>query len=556
MKDSTEPKNILNSPLWVILLTIILAYTFNIYFHRLPLDSISEGDFGRDLYNFYLVSKGQLPYIDFNWIYGPLIPVIYGIVFKIAGVSVLNAVSFWYLMFFICVYIIFYLVSKFSNGLFGSIAGILFVVYYAFIIQTFNHLAGTFFILLALLFIKFHLDTDKPVYLYLTTLSCFFVAITKLNMGLAFSGPLFLVVILYYYFNKKPFRHIIQSLILLFLLTILIYGVLIASSPVDQLSKSFPYSKSSLSSARFDLLTGIFIADAASLTFDIRERRFSTLIFYITSLNYWYYFIPVISLLFAYLIFIKNRFNKDVSYILILSMTSIFCLHEFIMVGSVYSLRFWVLAQVIVLIFFLLQKFIEYCKDKKFYRPAITAFGIILFITMIAKLHVIILFKNYPANFYPTERVKACFSNTPWFHIMVGTLEYIEKNIKPDEKLLSIPYNAFYNFASGRDFPSKHTEFLYLSNINEKEQQQIIDNLEKYRVKHILYSHKTGQIAFGVGEFGETHCKILNDYIVKNYDYDVSFFYKEQIHNLAPISFFKRKTPFKDITGTAQEKDQ
>src|SRR5665213_178772 len=51
-------------------------------------DYLSQGDHGRDLYAAQAVYRGELPYRDFWWVYGPLMPYYYGLFFKIFGTKV------------------------------------------------------------------------------------------------------------------------------------------------------------------------------------------------------------------------------------------------------------------------------------------------------------------------------------------------------------------------------------------------------------------------------------------------------------------------------------
>ena len=51
-------------------------------------DFLSQGDHGRDLYAAQAVYRGELPYRDFWWVYGPLMPYYYGLFFKIFGVHI------------------------------------------------------------------------------------------------------------------------------------------------------------------------------------------------------------------------------------------------------------------------------------------------------------------------------------------------------------------------------------------------------------------------------------------------------------------------------------
>src|SRR5579863_6859741 len=51
-------------------------------------DYLSQGDHGRDLYAAQAVYRGELPYKDFWWVYGPLMPFYYGLFFKILGTKI------------------------------------------------------------------------------------------------------------------------------------------------------------------------------------------------------------------------------------------------------------------------------------------------------------------------------------------------------------------------------------------------------------------------------------------------------------------------------------
>src|SRR5471030_1534765 len=51
-------------------------------------DFLAQGDHGRDLYAAQAVYRGELPYKDFWWVYGPLMPYYYGLFFKIFGTQI------------------------------------------------------------------------------------------------------------------------------------------------------------------------------------------------------------------------------------------------------------------------------------------------------------------------------------------------------------------------------------------------------------------------------------------------------------------------------------
>src|SRR5208283_4844581 len=51
-------------------------------------DFLAQGDHGRDLYATQAVLRGEIPYKDFFWFYGPLMPYYYAAFFKIFGVQI------------------------------------------------------------------------------------------------------------------------------------------------------------------------------------------------------------------------------------------------------------------------------------------------------------------------------------------------------------------------------------------------------------------------------------------------------------------------------------
>src|SRR6185295_16896930 len=62
-----------------------------IYYPTLDtLPYVSEGDTGRDLYIFERTLQGNIPYQDFYWPYGPLMPFYYALFFKLFGVKLFS----------------------------------------------------------------------------------------------------------------------------------------------------------------------------------------------------------------------------------------------------------------------------------------------------------------------------------------------------------------------------------------------------------------------------------------------------------------------------------
>ena len=540
-------KKITHNSIWLVLFTIILLYISSIYFISSPINSTAEGDLGRDLYNFYLVSKGKLPYIDFNWIYGPFAPVLYGLVFKLFGISYFNALCVWFIVYLTGVYLLYFTIKSFSNHFCGFIAGLLFIVYYGYTIQTFNHILGVVFIVLTIFFLTKYFKTEKIKFLYLMSISCFLLALVKLNMALAFSGPLFFCLLISNYLKKKDLKYTTGAILIFLCLTVLVYGLLISMTPADQISKCFPYSSNALMGPLDSRFNCFFSGDETTITFNIENNIWIAVFYLLTTFNLWYFILPLAAFLFAFFLYKKDGFNNTILLIIILAFCSLLTTHEFVAIGTVYSLKFWSLATIIIMLFVIIDYLIANYHSKKLFKPVLTTIVIIIFFIISVKLYNLNNYQTAKANYCPYDRMKVSFINTPWYMVMLRAIDYIEKNTDEKDKIISLPYNAFYNFVSKRDFPGRHAEFLFITQLTDKDQKDIINDIEENKVKIILYSIKKGRKCGGVGIFGVTHCQMLDKYIKDNYEVDSYFFIDDdKVKFVASVGFYKRKTPFKD----------
>lgn len=544
-KNSTKP--FLNHWCWILLLTIILAYLSSIYFGKINLNSISEGDFGRDLYSFYLASKGQIPEINFNWIYGPLTPFLYGLTFKLFGVSILNAVSQWFITFIAVVYLIYFLISSIINRFSGFLAGIMFIVYHSYFIHTFNHIYGTLFIIISLIFIYYFFDSQKPQFLYFLAISCYFLTLDKLNMGIAFGFTIFLILIIYHYIKKENIQKPLLAFGGYIILSLLTYGFLLANTPADQIIKCFPYGSKYLTHSSGSFLRLLLGTDVSTFPLQLSKNNILLVLHQIFTDNLWYLLILLFAAAIAYQLYRKNKPESEIAFVLSLIALSVACSNEFLLIGTTYSLRFWVLPIVIVLIFYTAKKTLEISSSRKFSTMFFIFILLIFLFGIASKLFITASYKNIASHYCPYKRVKVSITNQDWFYIMISSIEYIKNNTGQEEKVLTLPQNLLYNFIAERDFPSRINEFAQLSNVTEEEQLQVINDIENTKTRLILLSNKTNLLSdYGLGVFGKTHCSTLYNYINDNYYVDTTIYLAKNNPLAAPIILLKRKTPFQE----------
>lgn len=539
--------NKMNSPLWLIMLVAVLILFISIYMFRLPLEFVNymdEGDFGRDLYNFWLVSQGKLPYIDFNWIYGPLVPLLYGMVFKVFGVSAFNAIVLWYLNFVVSVFLLFYVVKSFANSFMAFIASLVFILYYeGFLIPVFNHVTGLIFILLSILFLFKYLTFKKTLYLYLIAISCFMLMMVKLNIGIAFSVPILSFIIFFNLKDKNHLKHILYSFSLISFLLFFLYLFILSNTPFDQIVKSFPYGANSHTSyekafiIHDSLFTSSFIPDINS---------YLNFVFYFSNLNLWYFVVIIICLAFSYVMYKRDGLDSpSYKFVLILSFAALITTHEFLLIGSSYSLTMWTLIIIVILIFYIINYILTEMTFNHISSKFFGSFVVLMFFFIIVKFYVFVLPLNTITYKCDQKRLQVSVLNFYWYHLMTNMTKYIIANTSQGERLFCYPYCALYNFTSSRFAPSRFTEFLYISNITEADQKQIIKDIEKNKVKLVLNVRIESPLNLGYGRFGETHCLLLYDYIQANYKLDKRF-YDDYLDGMrVPVFFYKRKTPFK-----------
>jgi hypothetical protein len=534
----------------LVVLTLLLVLVFVNYGYVLPLDfrgGCDEGDFGRDLYYYYLASKGQLPYIDFNWIYGPLTPVLYGLVFRIFGVSAFNALTVWYLFYITSIYLIYFIVKIFSSPKAGLLAALIFILFYEnLMIPVFNHVSGLPFILLSLWFLKKYLENYDKKYVYWLAVSCFFITITKLNMGMAFSGPVFFFLFIFGLLNKQGIKHILGATGVYFALNLLIYGGLILHSPLDQLNKSFPYSSNNLMVSTFSFWENLFMSHRnfvmaySNYTIDQPVSRF---LFDFFTFNWWYFVVIVAGFIAAVVLFRKEgKASKAFIYTWILSFAALGCTHEFILTGKNNTLKAWSLAIIIVLGFYVYQVLARHFADQRYFK--IARWAVLLFIIIGVGYKSYIFFQPYSYHRYycKNDRLKINVIYPHWYKEMNYAIKYILATTDEGDKLLTLPYNNYYNFVTNRLQPSRYTEFLWISGVTEEDQKKVIEDIEENKVKVIMYSIKrSNPQAFGFGTFGQTHGFILDKYIKDNYEIDENF---KTIY--FGVYFYLRKTPFKE----------
>lgn len=490
-----------NSKYWY---TVTLLALVLIYIHTFGKIFLNTGDHGRDLMSYLLSSQGYLPYIDYHWIYGPLMPFYYALLFKILGSSILTAITGWYVIFSLTLFVYFSILKKLFNPAVGCIVTILFTGFYGFFFHTFNHVAGTFLITLVLYFFIQYITEKTTRYLVFTAIFLAVLGLVKLNIMLSLFLCCFSIIAFINYKDLIKFSAIV------FLPQVFIYGLFILLSPEHSFYSIFPYKSNLLTHGPDNLFVDLFkpLYIAPSI---VNIKNFFILaqykIFY-AKITYFILLIPAL----AGLVLAKKD-NKSFSILLFLVIASILCNHEYLLVGNDYSLRFWVLPIILLAVAFSLMLILERLDNIKI---NVVLFVVVIYISVFGVLITFLCYQNSFVNLN-LERAKVQVYPPTTANLIYTTTLFIDQNTDPNDTILAIPYNSLYNFLSKRQSPSKINEFLYQTNLTTSQENKVIEDLQKNKTKLVLLSNMVSEKSLGTGIFGQTHAQKLAQYLKENY---------------------------------------
>jgi len=148
-------------------------------------DLLSQGDHGRDLYAFDAVTHGKLPYKDFWWVYGPIMPYYYGLFFKLFGVHITSVLLGRALLVVVCSAFLYLSAACLMPPLLAYIAAIWFTQSRLEFFFTYNHIGGIASELVICWCLLSYIRIGSMSYLWIALIADFVLGLVKINFGLA-----------------------------------------------------------------------------------------------------------------------------------------------------------------------------------------------------------------------------------------------------------------------------------------------------------------------------------------------------------------------------------
>ncbi|MBI5150251.1 MAG: glycosyltransferase family 39 protein [Candidatus Omnitrophica bacterium] len=487
----------------------------------LPLNNfqffLAQGDHGRELYAFKKTVDGALPYKDYSWLFGPLMPCYYSVFFRLFGTSIQSVLIGQNLLIWSCGMLIYATCAVFLSPVISLIAALW---YWAFrgaeFFYAYNHTGGLLAILATVYFLFRYLKQPRLPYAAAGFAATGLLTLIRPNMGIAVLAAFFISLCLAETLKKEPLaREKIQLHIYSALLTLasvfLIYWFLLHSLPSHIVQQSFPFSKS----YRLDATAGL--PDTLALLGNI-AASYLTAAWPNAFLNM-IFFICLAQLIFMV---IRRRLPERERTEVILIFASLFlflvsCLHEFMGSGVPFRL-IWLRPLLIITAFYALG-----IATRKLSLGVFRAVLLIIFIYLplvyVLNQNIYIQFFKDAGNglFIGKTRIYTS-QDSAWFNAVREATEYITSRVPANEKIFALPHDALYYFLSGRDGGSRQLAFFDHAHIMPAQELDIIGELERNGVNYVIVSNRSDEKVEGLGIFGKTYCPFLAAYLNERFE--------------------------------------
>ncbi len=468
---------------------------------------LSTGDHGRDFYCPVEILNGQIPYHDFWWVYGPLMPYFYAVFYKIFGIHMSSILIGRMVLVIICEIFFYLTLARFAPPLFALIGTLWFLLYNQDFFFTYNHIGGVACILGSLYFVISYLKDNKSKYIYLSFLCLFILSLIKINFALSSLCAFILSVRLIEYFKKYPKKSLGFTSIILLCTVAGIYGVILSKLPVYEIRQCFPYLSSDQPhqstpwEAIRDALMRIFfdgISSKANIAFGLL-------------------------IIFSGVAVFKQCFSREqdsksfiLPAILVIVIFYLFNIHEYILSGTTYR-AFWVKPLSILLVFTLIYW------ATKHLRPIIL---FLLYTTLIFNIflettnrYVAIRDIKQPGGFLNIPRANVYLGNDrSWIDTVMQTTQFLRTHLKTDETFFALPYDCLYYFLAEKTSPTRQLIFFDHINIPQEQEIKIIHELEAKKVNWVVVSSRSISVEGGLGKLGVTYCPLIGKYIADHFE--------------------------------------
>ncbi len=515
-KNSTEDDSIaIITPMRRLLLALlIVAGLFILWPYHNFQEHLSPGDHGRDLYAGQAALRGEAPYQDFWWVYGPLMPYINGLCYKLLGVHITSLII-QKLFFKLLAAIFLYLgLAVFITPLAAFLAGIWFLLFHPDFFFTYNHIAGIAMVLGVCWALCHFLRNGALRWIYTALFFAFILGLIKINFSLTalimIAGSILSYDIIY---QQKLTAHK-KSLYLLTLLGVpllllTIYSSCLKGLSIMEIRQCLPYFHE-------DQPYNITILQALSIFASVTWKNLTAgwvSISFAVLLN--------ISIWRTAYIILRHQATKTeikalLTLLIFLCAFYLINFHEFLKSGVWYR-SYWSQPFSIALCFVLID-FATRQSHGLFRKCALSLIAVIALLAGITAAERLSTLKVSPQAFNVDGRTVYLTSQPEWINTVTQTTQFLNAALKPDELFFALPYDGLYYYLTGKPSPTRQLIFFDHIKISPEQEKSIIKELEENKTSYCLVSSRAyARLEYGLGILGQTYCPLIARYINDNF---------------------------------------
>ncbi|OGX38600.1 MAG: hypothetical protein A3D87_05165 [Omnitrophica WOR_2 bacterium RIFCSPHIGHO2_02_FULL_50_17] len=502
-------------------LTVVAGLLVLLPFHDFQY-FLAQGDHGRDLYCFKKTMEGALPYRDYSWLFGPLMPYYYSLFYHLFGVSIQSVLLGQNLIILLAGVFIFLICSVFISS---SMAFMCALWYWAFrdveFFYTYNHIGGLLTLLAAIYFSFRYIDKNRRFYVCGGFASLLLLMLIRLNMGVAALIPFFVTLCMTDVLKKDP--HAPRKRRLYFCISLgilaaagLIYWLLLHSLPDYAIRQSFPYGKSQRTDYTGNVWSSVrllWYIGALYFTATWPQRIFGILLIFS-------------ALQTVFLVVSKRLSQTHKTNILLaavaLGLFTLFSLHEFFASGVFYRL-YWTIPLVLIGIFLLVGTATAPLSSPVVKTLILWTFFLPPFFRIENQSSFIQSLKN-PYHMLHIGKNRIYTAQSPlWFNTVTQAARFLISHVPKHEKILVMPLDPLYLFLSERDSATRQLVFFDHINIPPKQEKEIIAELERQNVQWVVISNRAHSKEQGLGVLGQTYCLLITDYLEHHFQIAAEF---------------------------------
>ncbi len=477
-------------------------------------DFLSQGDHGRDLYAAQAVYRGELPYKDFWWVYGPLMPYYYGLFFKIFGTQIGSMILGKLILRILGGILICLGLMEVSSPPAAFLCACWFMLFQQDFFFTYNHLGGIVMVLGVAFCLLSYIKKSSSKAAWGALGFILPLCLIKINFGLAALavcvvtvGVCDLVGRIAFNTPKKIFYTV--AFIGLPLLVFIIYWSLLKGLSVTEIRQCLPYMEGD---QPYTMSPWVAISNFLQITLRTITSNWTNLTFAV---------IINASALRCIYVFARNRLPTSRKTILALSL-GMLCLfyaanfHEYLKSGVWYR-GFWAQPLSIMIAFLLIDTATQ--SIPKVMRRIVFTFlaGLAIYCWLLVGRQLIAAKTESQHLSLPRGDIYLTNSSS-WITTVEQTTEFLNKTLKANELFFALPYDCLYYYLTDKRTPTRQLIFFEHIKIPTEQEKSVITQLEKNHVNYVLLSNRAfARQEPGLGFLGTSYCPLIGEYIRDNF---------------------------------------